>query len=100
MATKVEVIQELGRMSDKLSSQVRTTAIAVLALSWGLLIGDSSISRTISVQSRSSLILLGGLSLLVLFLDFLQYSAGYFGTNHVLDEMESSGATSGQWDRK
>ncbi len=98
MVSKTEVLSELGSVTDKLSSQVRTTAVAVLALSWGLLVGDSPVAKAISTQLRASLILLGGASVAVLFLDFLQYFAGYFSTKRVFDEIENAGATEGQYD--
>jgi len=98
MATKKDIIADLDAVTDKLSSQVRTTAVAVLALTWGLLIGDSPAAQAISLQLKPSLVLLGGASVSVLFLDFLQYFAGYFSTMNVLREIERTGIDEGQYD--
>jgi hypothetical protein len=98
MVNRKDVLAELGGVTDKLSTQVRTTAVAVLVLTWGLLIGDSPIARTISTERKSSLILLGVASVTILFLDFLQYFAGYFSTMKVLNEMERAKTDEGQYD--
>lgn len=75
-------------MTEKLSSQTRTTAIGVLALTWGLLIGDSPAAKAISVQLKPGLLLLGAASVCVLFFDFLQYVAGYLATKSVFEDLE------------
>src|ERR1700730_16054483 len=98
MVTKKDITSQLDVVTDKLSSRVRTTAVAVLALSWGLLVGGSPADAAISVPLRPSLILLGGASVIVLFLDFLQYLAGYFNVKKLLDEMEKTGVDKGQFD--
>ena len=98
MVSRKDVLAELTGITDKLSTQVRTTAVAVLVLTWGLLIGDSPIARAISTERKPSLILLGVASVTILFLDFLQYFAGYFSTKKVFDEMEKAKTDEGQYD--
>jgi hypothetical protein len=98
MASKNEILSELGSVTDKLSSQVRTTAVAVLALTWGLLVGDSPVAQAISSALKPILILLGAASIVVLFFDFLQYVAGYASTRKLLDEIERTGRSEGQYD--
>ncbi len=89
MVTKETVLSDLRDVTDKVSSQVRTVAIGVLAVTWGLLVGDSSVAKAIATQLRGSLVLLGAASVLVLFLEFLQYVAGYRSTKNLLRVMEA-----------
>jgi hypothetical protein len=98
MVIKKDILTALDDVTDKLSSQVRTTALGVLALSWGLLVGDSPAAKAISADFRAILVVLGGASVAVLFLDFLQYFAGYFSTKRVLDEVEDKGEDQGEYD--
>jgi hypothetical protein len=98
MATKVEVLSELEKVTDRISTRVQTTAVGVLALTWGLLVGDSSVAKSISEQLRLNLLLVGGAAVIVLFLDFLQYFAGYISTKKVYNEMEKKDAASGKYD--
>src|SRR6266849_5677865 len=97
MIPKADVLKELDVVTDKISTQVRTTAIAVLALTWGLLVGDSATAKDIALQLRPELVVLGAASVCVLFLDFLQYFAGYFSTRKLLDEMENTNANEGEY---
>ena len=97
MISKADVLKELGDITDKISTQVRTTAVAVLALTWGLLVGDSATAKDIAVKLRPELVVLGAASVFVLFVDFLQYFAGYFSTKKVLDEMETKNVSEGEY---
>ena len=97
MANKADVLKELGDVTDRLSSQVRTTAIAILAVAWGILIGDSPAAKALSSERKPILVLLGIMAVLVLFLDFLQYLAGYFSTRGLLRKIEESDATEGEY---
>ncbi|MGA2483969.1 MAG: hypothetical protein ABSF92_12720 [Candidatus Acidiferrales bacterium] len=97
MIPKAEVLKELDVVTDRISTQVRTTAIAVLALTWGLLVGDSPTAKGIAVQLKPELVVLGAASVCVLFLDFLQYFAGYFSTKKLLEEMENTNAGEGEY---
>jgi hypothetical protein len=98
LATKVEVLSELEKVTDRISTRVQTTAVGVLALTWGLLVGDSSVAKSVSAELRSNLLLVGAAAVFVLFLDFLQYFAGYISTKKVYDEMEKKDVDVGKYD--
>ncbi len=91
MATKEQVLKELDFVTDRLSSQVRTTALGVLALSWGLLVGETKVFLTLSPELRIALLRAGVAAVLVLFFDFLQYLFGFWGTMVVYRTGEKSG---------
>jgi hypothetical protein len=88
MAQKRDVLDQLTSVSDRLSTQVRTVALGILALTWGLLVGDSAAAKDISSHWRGNLVALGGLAVLVMFLDFLQYVAGYHNVRALQEKME------------
>jgi hypothetical protein len=98
MPSKQDVISQLNAVTDKLSDRARTTALGVLALTWGLFIGDSAAARAITVHLKVGLLLLGAGAMLVLFLDFLQYFFGYFSTRRVLEQIESENTNEGSYD--
>ena len=86
-------MQDLNWITDRLSNQVRTVALGVLAFSWGLLLGDSAMVGC----SRDQLLLVGMLAVGVMFCDFLQYACGYHNSLRLYRSMEQSGADSGQY---
>jgi|SRR5579872_7517910 len=98
MATKTEIIAELNFVTETLSTQVRTTALGALALSWGLLIGESKTAQALSAQLKWHLVWVGALAVLALFCDFLQYVAGYKNTRTVYKKMQSAGKNEGSYD--
>jgi hypothetical protein len=65
-------------------------ALGILALTWGLLVGDSAAAKDISSRWRGNLVALGGLAVLVMFLDFLQYVAGYYNVRALQKKMEKA----------
>ena len=90
MATENEIITELGFVTDRLSSQIRTTALGALALSWGLLIGESATARDLAARLKWHLVGVGAAAVLALFCDFLQYVAGYVDTLGVYRKMRKA----------
>jgi hypothetical protein len=97
MPTKDKVIEDLNWLTDRLSTQVRTVALSVLALAWGLLIGDKEADKAIAMQRKWHLLGIGGTAVVVMFLDFLQYVSGYVNTHSLLKEMERTGANTGTY---
>jgi hypothetical protein len=93
MATKNEIIAELGFVTDRLSAQVRTTALGALALSWGLLIGESETARELTAHLKWHLVGVGAAAVLALFCDFLQYVAGYVTTLSTYRQMQKAKET-------
>jgi hypothetical protein len=77
MATEADILSELNFITDRLSTQVRTTAVGALAFSWGLLIGDSAVAKNVTAQLKWHLVGVCAAAVLTLFLDFAQYCAGY-----------------------
>ncbi|MGO9589888.1 MAG: hypothetical protein ACLP3K_07570 [Candidatus Acidiferrales bacterium] len=98
MATGADIIAELGFVTDRLSGQVRTTALGALALSWGLLIGESATAQALAAQLKWHLVGVGAAAILVLFCDVLQYVAGYVATLGVYRKMQKAGKNEGSYD--
>jgi hypothetical protein len=98
MATEAEIIKELDFVTDRLSGQVRTTALGALALSWGLLIGESTTAKELAAQLKWHLVGVGALAVLALFCDFLQYVAGYIETMNVYRQMKKAKKTEWSYD--
>lgn len=98
MAQRKDVLDQLTSLSDRLSTQVRTVALGILALTWGLLVGDSTAAKEISFHWRGNLVALGGLAVLVMFLDFLQYVAGYHNVRALQKRMEKEGLDEAKFD--
>ena len=67
-------------------------------MSWGLLIGESNVAKSVASASKKHLLVVGGLAILTMFLDFLQYVAGYINNHKLLKHMESSGLENAQYD--
>jgi len=98
--TKEQILEDLDWITDRLSTQVRTVALGVLALAWGLLLGDKEPAKSEVLHLKWHLMAIGGTCVLVLVLDYLQYVAGYANTRGILKEMESEGKKQEQFDPK
>lgn len=98
MLPKDKIIDELGFLTDKISTQVRTVALGVLALAWGLLIGGPATPPVATKSLKSQLVAIGASAILTMFLDFLQYVAGYVNTIGLLIWMEKNKLDKGEYD--
>lgn len=100
MIEKSKIQDELNFVSDKLSSQVRTTALGALALSWGLLVGESPTAKAVANDLKWHLLAVGCLAVLTLFLDFLQYVAGYLNARAAFKNVikDAAGNEVGEYD--
>ncbi len=98
MASKADILKELDFVTDKLSTQVRTTALGALVFAWGLLVGESSVARSVAGQLKWHLVGVGAVAILTMFLDFLQYLAGYTNALSAYRAMEAAKKTEGQFD--
>jgi len=85
-----DVVSELQFISDRLSTQVRTVALGLLAISWTILVGDSAFLRSLAEGLGKSLLGVAILCVLALFLDFLQYVAGYAYVKRALAAAEKN----------
>lgn len=88
-----EVIEELQFLSTQLSIQVRTIALGLLAVSWGLLIGSSPVALEVVGGLRTGLLRVGLLAILVLLLDLAQYVCAYRNVYTTLRAAEARGRT-------
>lgn len=87
MVTRKKVNEELDFLTDRLSSQVRAIALGLIAITWGLLIGDVKLNSVISRDQRYGLLSICAIALFALFLDFLQYMFGYWYVNFLRKKM-------------
>ena len=76
-----EFISEKNFVTNRISKQVRTIAIGLLATTWSLLIGQINIFKDILQCSRIHFILISIIAIIVLFFDFLQYEFSYLNIN-------------------
>jgi hypothetical protein len=97
MASRNDVIKEMDFLSDRISTQVRTVAVALLAITWGLLIGRSDVAIGISHKMKNGLLIIGTIAVLCMFLDFLQYFFGYLNNQQLLSELEKEKKEEGQY---
>jgi hypothetical protein len=80
-----DVRDELDFTSDTLSTRARATSAGILVLVWGLLTSDSWAAQSVIGQYGKQLILTGGLAILTLLFDFLQYIVGYIRARILLN---------------
>ena len=92
-----EIVKQWSDYSDRISIQVRTIAIGTLATSWGLIIGNTTITYQIRTSFKNELIMICITSILILFFDFLQYVFGYWNLKALLKELESTGKKEGEY---
>jgi hypothetical protein len=80
---------DLDFTADRLSSQVRAIALGLLAVTWAILIGESTIFKHLSAEIGQWLLRVGALSVLALLFDFLQYVFGYIYSDHLRKMLEA-----------
>jgi hypothetical protein len=100
MPKKSQVIEQLDFLTDRISTQVRTVSLGVLALTWGLIVGESGAAKSVSQQWKTHLVGIGALAILVMFLDFLQYVAGYWNILKLREKMNKCGLEEAPYDEK
>jgi len=87
----------LDWLTDRLSPEVRTVALGVLALAWGLLMSDKGPDVLVAQHRKWHLLFIGGCCVLVMFLDYLQYLAGYLNTREVQKSYEKNPPVAAQY---
>jgi len=97
MVSKKNVMEEMDFLSDRISSQVRTIALGLLAITWGLLIGQSVVAAEISRDTKGGFLVIGTIAILSMFLDFLQYFFGYWNNRKLLNKMEEENKQEGEY---
>lgn len=98
MPTLDRIVTELEFLSDRLSTQVRTIAIGLLAVTWATLIGESTTLRSLAGQLRSKLLVVAALCVLALVFDFVQYLFGYVTVNRTRRQIEDAQQREGKYD--
>src|SRR5438093_350069 len=98
MASRKDIQDDIDFLSDRISTQVRTIALSVIAIAWLFLVGgkDGPILRV--PPSRDLLLWAGALSLGALIVDYLQYLMGYLDGKRVLREGERDNVTDFHYD--
>lgn len=90
--TSTEIYAELDFVTDRLSTQIRTLAIGVLAITWLFLAGLKDAPTLKLASSTRPLVFIGGLCIVGILTDYLQYLFGYFGTSDAMKRAEASTA--------
>jgi len=87
MPTLDTVKEDLNFLTDRISTQIRTIAIGLIIITWGLLIGDIKLNIEILDTQKYQLLTICAIAVIVMFLDFLQYMFGYFYTSSLRKKM-------------
>ncbi len=98
MPTLKEVIEDLNWICDRISTQVRTMSIGLLAITWGLLIGKPEISQPLPLWLKKNLLAIGILALVAMFSDFLQYFFGFWVVDNLRKSMEDKKQAEAEYD--
>lgn len=83
-----EVIDELKWISDRISTQVRTIGMGILAVTWGLLITQPQIAGPLPDNLKKNLLIIGVIALSSIFCDFLQYFFAYLNNEGLRNRIE------------
>lgn len=97
MSSKQDIIKEMDFLSDRISTQVRTVALGLLVITWGLLIAKSDVAIEVAKPMKKSLMAIGGIAILTMFFDFLQYFFGYWVTHALFKQMERENKDEGKY---
>ena len=72
-----KILERQKETSDKISTQVRTIALGVLALSWGTATNSSMVAQEITANFLVLFLLADLFAVLALIFDFAQYACSY-----------------------
>lgn len=78
VAANDEVLEDLNFSSDRISNQVRTLSLGVLALVWLFLSGNTDVAGLDMLSYRYQLVCIGILVIIVMLLDLGQYVVSYY----------------------
>jgi hypothetical protein len=78
-----KVYEDLTTVGDKISTQVRTIAVGLLALVWLVLTGGDHAPSLLGTPSRPLLVFVALLCILTLVFDYLQYLCGWLSSDAV-----------------
>jgi hypothetical protein len=91
MPTIKDIIEELRFLSDRISTQIRTVAVSLIVVTWGILIGGAHTAFVVDAQLGKKLLTVGILAIFAMFCDFLQYFLGYLNANFLRKKLEKEG---------
>jgi hypothetical protein len=92
------IYERLDFASDRLSTQIRTLTLGVLALVWLFLSGGKDVPALKLRAGHKQLLVLAGLCVLTFLIDAVQYWASYLSSNAVRREAESQDQTEAEYD--
>src|SRR5205823_9192939 len=72
-----EVCKDADAVTDKISTQIRTLGLGLLAFTWGALVSQAQIARDLTAARKWQLLIISLLAIVGLLADFLQYVFGY-----------------------
>jgi len=98
MPTIKDIVEELQWVSERISSQVRTLGVGLIAITWGLLISQPQIAGPIPDSVKKHLLIVGVLALGAMVCDFFQYICAYRNTKALLSKMEDKGLDKADYD--
>src|SRR2546423_1300308 len=93
-----KVYERLDFVSDRLSTQIRTLTLGVLALVWLFLSAGKNAPAISLIAGNKQLLGIATLCVLTLLLDASQYWASYVSSNAVRKEVESKNLTQADYD--
>lgn len=86
---KERIYGDLDFATDRLSTQVRSLSFGILAIVWALMVKGEGMERL--HWSPRLLLLLAGLSILTMLVDFLQYVAAYRASMRAKHDLDAGG---------
>jgi hypothetical protein len=84
MVSKKDLLADIDFLSDRISTQVRTIALSVIAVVWLFAVGGKDTPALPTIPDQTLLLAGGGLSLFALVADYLQYLMGYLDNKRAL----------------
>ena len=98
MPTVKDIVEELQWISDRISTQVRTLGVGLIAVTWGLLIAQPQIAGPMPEWIKKHLLISGVLALSAMVCDFLQYICAYWNSKALLSDMEAKKLQEAKYD--
>lgn len=95
-----KIYDNLNFASDRLSTQIRTLTLGVLALIWLFLSGGKDVASLKLVAGKKQLLSIAGLCVLTLLSDAVQYWASYLSSNAVRQKAERAKQSEAEYDER
>jgi hypothetical protein len=94
-----EIYKELDIVTDRISTQVRTITVGVLALVWVFLSGGKDMPAISLVTDKRFLLVIAAMCIVTLVVDLAQYQVGYWLTNRIRKAAERVNQTEAAYDQ-